>query len=101
MCRPGEKETEVLVETAGKDKPERIVKWWSQPVFYVYEDEGEYAEVGGADYNTFAILRKLRRMTSQYMAGPHFWGYEYYEVANTSGMVSIPRSKLKKIPAEK
>ena len=54
--------TRVQVDTTGGARVERLdktVRWWSQPDFLVYNIRGNLAQVGGADYNTYAVLRSL------------------------------------------
>jgi Domain of unknown function (DUF4157) len=47
----------------------REVTWWSPPRFFVYGVSDNWAEVSGADYNTYAILRRLTSERHTVVAG--------------------------------
>lgn len=56
-----EVENEVPLGASGRSRTPHEIEWWSPPRFYVYKEGGGEALVGGADYNTYAVLRSLTR----------------------------------------
>ena len=80
LSDPGTAQTDLRIEPLGSvggwhpSRPamiDRTVCWWSPPRFFVYRVGATWAEVSGADYNTYAILRgsPSARHTSVIAAG--------------------------------
>lgn len=71
--------------------------WNSPPLFFVHEDADKYAEVSGADFNTYATIRPFWTERSQH-------GLPYntvYRVANESATCLIENSQLERIDESK
>jgi hypothetical protein len=49
----------VGAQRGGGTRISHKAKFWSPPVFYVHKQAGGYTTVTGADYNTYAVLRRL------------------------------------------
>lgn len=101
--------TEVEVQPMGSigamspSRPDRLtrqVTWWSPPRFFVYRVSGSWAEVSGADYNTYAILRGLssERHTTV-MGGSVIGADEVTRIGNEGGKVWIRTDLLTPRPA--
>jgi len=95
--------TTVHVRTHGRivDTLEHEITWWSDnPLFYVYREQGNRYVVGGADYNTYAVLRNLTTQNTQLYIGGyygHTWE-ETREVPLESGLVEIDKDLLEPVP---
>ncbi len=80
-------------------KLDKTIKWWSPPEFYVFSTDDEYATVGGADYNTYAILRMLETYMTQCEATQQSLNHTaIYRTSNSTGLVKISKSLLKFLP---
>ncbi|MET1254226.1 DUF4157 domain-containing protein [Aliikangiella maris] len=93
--------TTVYVATQGRNIGllAREVEWWSSnPSFYVYGEQGGRYQVGGADYNTYAALRRLTTQKTQLNIGQRGMWEETTSVALESGMVEIDKSLLEPVP---
>lgn len=77
----------------------RQVTWWSTPMFYVFDVGSSNATVGGADHNTYAILRRLKTESRQLSmgAGGRTW-ISTLIVGNAAGLVEIPADQIERIP---
>ena len=77
------------------------VEWWSDnPQFYIYREVGNRYLVGGADYNTYSVLRRLTTENTQLMIGGSY-GQTWEEttiVPLEEGLVEIDKNLLKQIP---
>ncbi len=68
----------------------RRVTWWSPPRFFVYRLSDNWAEVSGADYNTYAILRRLSSERHTVVAGGTVIGAdEVTHIGNEGGKAWI------------
>jgi hypothetical protein len=89
--------TRVKLDTLGdwqlRNTVDRDVTWWSEPDFWVYEVSGTGALVGGADYNTYAILRRQSNLRRQLVWSPVTTS-ETQETGNVYGLAWIPLDQL-------
>ena len=68
----------------------RTVQWWSPPTFFVYEsNRSGKVLVGGADHNTFAVLRRLEARRFQLNIGQQGTFTSEHFAPNTRGLVFI------------
>jgi hypothetical protein len=86
--------------TGGPSHPNlnRSLKWWSPPVFYVLEDGGKTSTVTGADYNTYALLRKQESETHTLTADVGGNYDAVHVIGNQPGTVIIDSDLLERIP---
>jgi hypothetical protein len=74
----------------GGERISRTAKFWSPPVFYVHEQIGGYTMVTGADYNTYAVLRRLSYEHAELHADSRGTHEVVHLVANEEAWVWIP-----------
>jgi Domain of unknown function (DUF4157) len=68
----------------------REVTWWAPPRFFVYRVSDNWAEISGADYNTYAILRRLTSERHTVVAGGSVIGAdEVTRIGNEGGKAWI------------
>lgn len=74
------------------------VEWWSPPQFFVIDDSGSRFTVTGADYNTYALIRKQPTERRVLVAGPNYWGDEVTRTNNSAGFAYISSSLIERVP---
>jgi hypothetical protein len=76
------------------------LKWWSAPVFYILKDVGNALLVTGADYNTYALLRRQQSEQRDLTMGGNegrVWTVRT-PIGNTSAEVYIDKALLERVP---
>jgi len=96
--------TEVWVPPQGKigvlsssapPRLKRTAEWSTPPVFYVYQTSGDFVEVSGADFNTYATLRGLEsERHTLVIAGGTIGADEVSIIGNESGKAWLRKDLL-------
>ncbi len=99
LASPAEQST-VYVKTMGRNQRQlaRQVRWWSAPRFLVHSVRGGQARVSGADYNTFAVLRRLRTERVQLNIGQSGTWESTNILGNEGGIVYIDSNLITRDP---
>lgn len=100
LTRVPEQPTPLSISTTGYELSleKQEVRWRYPPRFYVYRQEGEHLEVGGADFNTYAVLRGLpskhRTLNIGMIGGEGRTYVTEQKTLNSSGRVLIHQSLI-------
>ncbi len=79
----------------------RTLEWWSEPGFYVLKESGDRVWVTGADYNTYALIRKQSTEMHEFATGQSGNYDSKSIVGNTTANAGIDKNLIERIPETK